>query len=198
MFVSGGPHRRAAEEKVMSSYRIYSIESAPEKSKPALQDLKNAFGFIPNIAGAMAESPVLISAFVGVFHKVHSGSFSEAEIQVVLLTNAVTNSAAWPVALHSALALQTGVSTADVQAIRARRAPKDGKLAALSGLARAMIEKRGHLEERDLAAFREAGFSQDLVLELITIIAASAITNYTASITKPMLDPTLEPHAWSA
>jgi hypothetical protein len=54
MFVSGAPHSRAAREKVMSSYRIYSIESAPEKSKPALQDLKNAFGFIPNIAGVVA------------------------------------------------------------------------------------------------------------------------------------------------
>src|SRR5262249_17536365 len=99
----------------MSSYRIHSVESAPEKSKPALRDLKNTFGFIPNVAGAMAESPVLISAFVDVFHKVHSGSFSEAEIQVVLLTNAVTNSAEWPVALHSGLALKAGVSAADVQ-----------------------------------------------------------------------------------
>jgi hypothetical protein len=35
-------------------------------------------------------------------------------------------------------------------------------------------------------------------LELITIVAASAITNYTASITKPPLEPALQPHAWSA
>jgi hypothetical protein len=61
-----------------------------------------------------------------------------------------------------------------------------------------MIEKRGHLEERDVAAFREAGFGQDLVLEIITIVAASAITNYTASITNPALEPALQPHAWSA
>jgi hypothetical protein len=87
----------------MSTYRIHTIESAPEKSKPALQDLEKTFGFIPNVAGAMAESPVLIGAFVPLFHAVHSGSFSEAEIQVVLLTNAVTNSATWPVALHSKL-----------------------------------------------------------------------------------------------
>jgi alkylhydroperoxidase family enzyme len=140
----------------MSTYRIHTIESAPEKSKPALQDLKNTFGFVPNVAGAMAASPVLISAFVPVFHKVHSGCFTEAEIQVVLLTNAVTNAATWPVALHSKLALDAGVSADDVQAIRARRAPGDRKLAAMSALARAMIEKRGHLEDRDLAPLQEA------------------------------------------
>jgi alkylhydroperoxidase family enzyme len=182
----------------MSTYRIYTLESAPEKSKTALQDLQRTFGFIPNVAGAMAESPVLISAFVPVFHKIHSGSFSEAEIQVALLTNAVTNSATWPVALHSKLALDAGVTADDVQAIRARRAPNDARLAALSGLARVMTEKRGHLEERDIAAFREAGFGQDLVLELITIVAASVITNYTASITKPALEAALHPYTWSA
>jgi alkylhydroperoxidase family enzyme len=182
----------------MSAYRIHTIESAPEKSKAALQDLQKAFGFIPNLVGAMAASPVLISALVPVFHKVHSGSFSEAEVQVVLLTNAVTNSATWPVALHTKLALDAGVTADDVQAIRARRPPKDARFAALSGLARAMIEKRGHLEEGDIATFREAGFGEDLVLELITIVAASAITNYTAGITKPALEAALQPHAWSA
>jgi alkylhydroperoxidase family enzyme len=182
----------------MSTYRVHNIESAPEKSKPALQDLQKAFGFIPNLVGAMAASPVLISTLVPVFHKVHSGSFSEAEVQVVLLTNAVTNSATWPVALHSKLALDAGVTADDVQAIRARRAPKDPRLAALSGLARVMIEKRGHLEERDIATFHEVGFGQDLALELITIVAASVITNYTAGITKPALEAALQPHAWSA
>jgi alkylhydroperoxidase family enzyme len=182
----------------MPTYRIHTIESAPEKSKPALQDLQKAFGFIPNLVGAMAASPVLISALVPVFHEVHSGSFSEAEVQVVLLTNAVTNSATWPVALHTKLALDAGVTADDVQAIRAQRPPKDARLAALSGLARAMIEKRGHLQERDIATFREAGFGQDLVLELIAIVAASVITNYTAGITQPALEAALQPHAWSA
>ena len=182
----------------MSTYRIHTLESAPEKSKPALQDLQKAFGFIPNLVGAMAASPVLIGALVPVFHKVHSGSFSEAEVQVVLLTNAVTNSAAWPVALHSKLALDAGVSADDVQAIRMRGTPKDRRFGAMSALARAMIEKRGQLEDRDLAAFQEAGYGQDLVLEVVTIVAASTMTDYTASIAEPALEEALKPYAWSA
>jgi hypothetical protein len=34
---------------------------------------QKTFGVIPNIVGAMAESPELISGFIGVFQKVHSG-----------------------------------------------------------------------------------------------------------------------------
>lgn len=182
----------------MSTYRIHNIESAPEKSKPVLQDLKKVFGFVPNVAGAMAESPVLVDGFAGVFHKVHSGTFTEAQIQVLLLTNAVTNASAWPVALHTELALQAGVAADDVQAIRERRAPADRKLAALSALARTMIEKRGQVDERTLASAEEAGFNKALVLEAILVVAASTITNYTASITNPPLEPALQKHAWRA
>lgn len=76
----------------MQSFPVHTLESAPEESKPSLQTLRGVFGRIPNIAGAMSTSPVLIGSLVGLFQKVHGGSFSEAEIQVLLLTNAVTNS----------------------------------------------------------------------------------------------------------
>src|SRR5712672_4810366 len=75
----------------MERFPIYTIESAPEQSKPALQSLKAAFGMVPNIAGAMATSPVLINSLVGLFQRVHGGSFTEAQVQTLLLTNAVTN-----------------------------------------------------------------------------------------------------------
>ena len=56
-----------------------------------MRDLNAAFGMIPNIAAAMATSPVLINSLVGLFGRVHGGSFTEAQIQTLLLTNAVTN-----------------------------------------------------------------------------------------------------------
>src|SRR5690242_6295129 len=101
----------------MASFPVHTLQSAPELSKPSLEALQGAFGMIPNIAGAMSTSPVLIGALVALFQKVHGGSFSEQQIQVLLLTNAVTNACAWAVAFHTALALQEGVDPADVQAI---------------------------------------------------------------------------------
>ena len=73
----------------MPTFPIHTIESAPEKSKPMLQGLKNNFGFVPNAAATMAGSPALIGAFVSAFGSFHGSSFNEAEKQVLLLTNAV-------------------------------------------------------------------------------------------------------------
>lgn len=44
----------------------------------------------------------------------------------------------WAVAFHSTAALKEGIAPEDVEAIRARRTPKDPKVAALSGLTRAL------------------------------------------------------------
>ena len=75
----------------MASFPVHTIDSGPERSRPALRQLQSAFGMIPNIAGAMATSPVLINSLVGLFGNVHGGSFTEAQVQTVLLTDAVTN-----------------------------------------------------------------------------------------------------------
>lgn len=182
----------------MQVFPVHTIESAPDQSRPSLEALREAFGMIPNIAGAMSTSPVLIGSLVGLFQKVHTGSFSEDELQVLLLTNAVTNACAWAVAFHTFLALKEGVAPADVKAIRERRAPRNPKHAALSALARTLIEKRGRLEETDVSQFLEAGFDKTLLLEVIAVVAASAITNYTASVTRPPLEGAFQEHSWSA
>jgi alkylhydroperoxidase family enzyme len=180
----------------MTIFPVHTKESAPEGSKPALEQLQSAFGMIPNLIGAMATSPVLINSLVGLFGKVHGGSFTEAQVQVVLLTDAVANGSAWAVAFHTTLALKEGIDPADVQAIREGRLPKDSKFAALSSLAKTMIEKRGRLSEEDVNRFLAAGFGKDHLLEVIAAVAASMITNYTGSITKPPLEAPFQEHAW--
>jgi alkylhydroperoxidase family enzyme len=181
----------------MQNFPIYTIESAPEQSKPALQSLNAAFGMVPNIVGAMATSPVLIDSLVGLFQRVHGGSFTEAQIQILLLTNAVTNASSWAVAFHTALALKAGIDPADVAAIREGRAPEDRQYAALSTLARTLIEKRGRLDDRDVDEFTGAGFGKDLMLEVIAVVAASTITNYTGSVTRPPVEAPFQAHLWN-
>ncbi|WP_206952448.1 carboxymuconolactone decarboxylase family protein [Trinickia acidisoli] len=182
----------------MSTYPIHTIESAPTQSKAVLQQLQLTFGMIPNIAAKMASSPVLINGFIGLFEQAHASSLTEPQIQTLLLTNAVTNASVWPAAFHTALALNAGVHSADVDAIRAGRLPNDAELAALSLLARTLIEKRGRLAESDQKRFLDAGFSAEQVLEVIAVVAASAITNYTSSVTQPPLEAQFEEFAWHA
>ena len=76
--------------------------------------------------------------------------------------------------------------------------PKDGKHAALSLLAKTLIEKRGRVDDHDVDAFVSAGFRQEHALEVIAVVAASTITNYTASVTKPPVEEPFQAYSWSA
>ena len=75
-------------------------------------------------------------------------------------------------------------------------APANKRFAALSTLARTLIEKRGQLSEQELDSFIAAGFTKEHVLEVIVIVAASTITNYAGTITNPPQEDPFRQHAW--
>jgi alkylhydroperoxidase family enzyme len=181
----------------MHSYRIHTIESAPEASRKSLQGLQQYVGRVPNLAATMAESPTLVNGFVGALVNFSGGTFSNAQRQAILLTNAVVNRSAWAVAFHSTAGLKEGIDPDDVRAIREGRLPQERKLAALSTLARTLTEKRGHLEEHDLRAFSEAGFGPDQVLEVIAGVATSLMANYAGNITHPTVEDPFQAQRWT-
>src|SRR5271167_573174 len=84
----------------MTHFPVLTMESAPQRSKPALKQMEAAFGMIPNIAGVVANSPVLINSLVGVFGNVHGGSFTEPQIQTVLLRTRKADIRGWPSRRH--------------------------------------------------------------------------------------------------
>ena len=182
----------------MREYKVHTIESAPEKSKLALQGLRQNVGLVPNLAATMAESPTLVNGFVGAFGNFHSGTFSGAEKQTLLLTNAVVNRSPWAVAFHSTMALKEGVAPTAVQAIRSGRLPDDNKLAALSSYTKALIEQRGHVSDSELQQFKAAGYTPAQAFEVIAGLAVSTMANYAGNIANPPLEAPFAPQAWHA
>jgi alkylhydroperoxidase family enzyme len=182
----------------MTNYPIHTLDTVGEAGREQLGALRQALGFVPNAAGVMANSPPLLHSFLAAFGKFRGdGTFTPAERQVLLLSNAVANNSAWAVAFHSHEALQDGVEAADVEAIRARRLPGDPRAAALSALTRALIESRGAVGEDDVKAFVAAGFDEVQVLEVVLGTAISAMANYTANVAAPPLEEPLRAQAWS-
>jgi alkylhydroperoxidase family enzyme len=180
----------------MTTYPIHTVESAPEASRLALLGLREAFGLIPNLAGTMANAPALVNSFVAVFGQFGAGSFTGAERQILLLSNAVANRCAWAVAFHSTVALAEGVPAADVEAVRQGDLPADGRLAALSATTRQLVERRGHLDERDVKAFTAAGFDEVQLFEVITGLAISTMANYAGNVARPPLERPFQAQAW--
>ncbi|MCV3206416.1 carboxymuconolactone decarboxylase family protein [Mesorhizobium sp. YC-39] len=182
----------------MQRFNLQTIESAPEKSRPALKALEERFGFLPNALATMANNPVLLNGFVGIFGSFHGGSFNEIEKQVLLLTNAVTIKCPWTVAAHSTFAIEDGIAESEVKAIREGGLPRDPKYAALSALTKALIENRGNVSDADIDAFTSAGYSKAQILEVVTGVGISTVAATTTNMAGTPIEERLQPQAWSA
>jgi alkylhydroperoxidase family enzyme len=182
----------------MHNFIVHTIESAPEKSRPTLQGLKQKFGFLPNVAATMAENPVLLNGFIGSFGNFHGGSFNECEKQILLLTNAVIFQCHWTIAAQSTFALEYGVPEGDVLAIRAGKLPMDPKYAALSALSRTLIEKKGNITDTDIERFTSSGYSQVQVFEVILSIGISTMTATVTNVAGTPVEDRFKAQAWAS
>lgn len=182
----------------MQKFTVHTIESAPEQSRQTLQGLEQKFGFLPNVMASMAASPVLLNGFAAAFGSFHGGSFDECEKQALLLTNAVTIKCPWTVAAHSTFALEDGISAADVQAIRAGKLPQDPRYSALSGITKALIEKRGNITEADIERFTSAGYSQVQIFEVIASIGVSTMAATTTNMAGTPVEDRFKAQTWAS
>ncbi len=176
------------------SFTIYTTDNAPEKSQPLLKAAKEKFGFLPNLLGEFAESPAVLEGYLKLDEIVGKTDFTPKEQQLAILAVSVENKCHYCTAVHSTI-LRNQIGAADeiVDAVRNGDPLPDPKLNALVTYVRKAVETRGFVEDNDLQAFLDAGYSKRQVLEVNLIIALKTISNYTNHLADSPLDEAFEP-----
>ena len=166
-----------------------SIASAPEASKPILENIQKGFGFIPNLMATFANNPTVLEGYLaldGVFEK---GSFTPVERQLILLAASVENNCNYCIAAHSTIAKGFLKAPADlVAAVRSNSAIGDKKLSALVTLVKEIVRERGYASSDSIDAFIAAGYSKEQVMELLLGVALKTISNYLDHISPATID----------
>lgn len=180
----------------MTTLNIHSKETAPSESAELLADAEKAYGFIPNLLGVFAESPAILKAYLTIGRIFDESSFSPTERQVVILAVSRFNECHYCVAAHSLGADLQGVPAEVVEAIRNDQPIADKRLESLRAFTTAVVERRGWVSDDDIAAFLDAGYSNEQVLEVILGISFKTISNYTNHIADTPVDDAFAPRAW--
>lgn len=180
-------------------FDIRTIEEAPEASKPALIAAKNAYGFSPNLLGLMANHPALLNAYwEGDNFLAKNSVLTPIERQVVFLSVSYENNCHYCMAAHTTIGQMTKVPQNVLDALRDGTTIPDAKLEALSQYAKATTVKRGRVTPQDIAAFLEAGFTQESIMEVIVITGFKVFTNYINFLAQTPIDTPFQPNAWTA
>ncbi len=180
----------------MSDFTIHTKESAPEAARETLEQVEAAYGFLPNLMATMAESPALAEAYFTLSSLFEKTTLTPVERQVVLLSASRENDCHYCVAAHTGGARRARVPAPVIEALRAGAKLPDGKLEALRRFTIAVVGKRGRLDDDEVEAFREAGYTRANLLEVILGAGLKTLSNYTNHIAKTPLDRAFAPMEW--
>ena len=173
----------------MTDFTIHTPSTAPSGSQERLSEIKRNWGFVPKLQGILAESPVALKAYDDTFNLIAAEGLLDAiDIQVVYQAINVFHGCKYCTAGHTFLSLKAGVPESVISAIRNEHVIPDARLQALRVFAERVAEKRGFAGDDAVSEFIAAGFTKAQVLEVVTIIAAKVISNYTNHLTHTPLE----------
>ncbi|MCB1065838.1 MAG: carboxymuconolactone decarboxylase family protein [Verrucomicrobiae bacterium] len=180
-----------------TKFTLHDLASAPEKSRPLLEEVFSDFGMIPNLERILASSPPTIEGYVRLWTLFDQTTLSPIERQIVYQTANFENNCSYCVPWHSLLSERAGMSPEDIEALRAGTPVSNEKLEALREFTRALIQHRGHPPEDDWKAFVDAGYGPVEGLEIVLGLATKLISNYANGIAHTPLDHQVESLSWT-
>ena len=180
-------------------FDLHTPKSAPEGSRFALESAQKKNGCVPNLLAVLAESPAALQAYSNLTGALqHNADFSPAELQTLFLAISAENNCGYCMATHSTIAANGVLTNGQLQALRDETPLNDEKLEALRTFALAMVRNRGWVNEPDLNAFFEAGYSRRQVLDVIAAVTLKTLTNYVNQVGETPVDEAFQPQAWQA
>jgi alkylhydroperoxidase family enzyme len=172
----------------MAEFTLYNHETAPEASKPLLDNALQNFGMVPNLAAVLAESPETLECYQMMHAKFQETSFSPEELTVVWLTINVENECAYCVPAHTMIANMMNVDQAIIEGLRNKTPLPEAKLETLRETTLAIMKTRGALSEEEFAKFFDAGYGNKQMIEILLGLAQKTISNYVNHMAKTPID----------
>lgn len=173
----------------MSLFTQHTDATASQGAAEVLGKVKERYGFIPNLAATIAESPLTLNTVLNLSDAFDKTSFTEIERQVILITISVVNGCDYCKTVHTALGRKAGIDDRTVEALLALAPLPAARLNALRDFTRAMVEERGRLQEEQVLHFLNAGYTKAQVFEVVMGVALKTLTNYSNHLTGTRPNP---------
>nr|WP_155197697.1 carboxymuconolactone decarboxylase family protein [Roseibium hamelinense] len=173
------------------------MESAPKGGAELLNNSLKAFGRIPGLHGVMAESPEHLEAYQRLHQLFQQTSLSTVEQNVVWLTINVEHECHYCVPAHTGIAHMQKVPQDVIDALRNQTPLPDEKLEALRDFTLKVVRERGNVNDADVQAFLDAGYTKRNVLDIILGLAQKVMSNYVNHLAQTPVDEVFHKFAWT-
>lgn len=164
----------------------------PNQANPQQAELfgavKSKLGRVPNLLRALGNSPAALSGYLEFSGALGNGTALDTQQrEIIALAISEANGCEYCLAAHSTIGKMVELTPEGIEA--ARRADGiDDASRAVARFATAVLESRGRVSDDELAAFRDAGFGDDAVAEVVGHVALNVFTNYFNNLVRTDVD----------
>jgi alkylhydroperoxidase family enzyme len=159
----------------ISRFQVHDELTAPEGSTPVLRGALATGGQLPNFLGVLAGSPAALRGYARFRSELRHGTLELATLERIALAVAHHYGSEPGIKLHGRTARQAGLGLDEVT-LAGEFDSRDEREAALLRYLKALVDGQGrppmHLHEEA----REAGWSDEQVLEAIAYVALEQFT----------------------
>ena len=161
----------------MPNVPLVDREAATDPVKDQLEQIGSAFGAVPAMFRAVANSPAALASMWSAFGAYGGGTLGAALGEQIAVAVANRNSCGYCLAAHTALGKKAGLST-EVLAEAQEGTSDDPRTAALLAFALKLVDERGQVTSADVDALRAHGWNDEQIVETIGQVALNLFTNY--------------------
>ncbi len=171
----------------MSRLTIPNRYDAPEASRPILDAVEKQLGVVPNMFRLIATSPAALQGFVG-----NNGALARTlDVKTrerIALAVAQVNGCDYCLSAHSYLGQNLAKITSEEIALNRKGKSGDPKADAAVRFAAKVVRERGQMDDADIKAVRDAGFSDGQIIEIVAVAAENVFTNLLNNVAQTDID----------
>ncbi|NIJ44238.1 putative peroxidase-related enzyme [Wenyingzhuangia heitensis] len=162
-------------------------ETTTGEAKELFNAVEKKLGFIPNLIKVFGNSPATLKSYLSLGELTASGNFSNKFREQLALAVAEENSCNYCLSAHTAIGKLNGLSKEQIIDSRKGQA-EDIKQQAGLQFAQEVTVKRGVVSVEALQAVKEAGYTDEDILEIVLNVVSNTLTNYVNHIADTEID----------
>ncbi|ERH41345.1 hypothetical protein N751_17195 [Legionella pneumophila str. Leg01/11] len=161
----------------MQRLQKITLASAEGQTKALLESVKRAMGTELNIFSAFANSPAALEGYLSLMNALSKGVLNAKLRDQIALVSAGFNGCNYCASAHAYLGEKAGLSKSELSK-NLEGHSEDKKTQAALTFAKTLIELRGQINDANIKAVREEGFTDEELVEIVAHVGMNTLTNY--------------------
>ncbi len=171
----------------MARTEIPHRDKAPAASHATLDAVGKALGFIPNLHRLLAKSPNALAGWLGLMSNLAKTLDAKTRDGIALAVSGVSD-CEYCLQSHAYVASTFSKLSREEISLNRRGHSGDSKRDAAVQFAKKVTEQRGKVSDEDFAAVKAAGFSDEQILEIVSLSAQFLMTNFVNNVFQTDVD----------